>query len=107
MLKLFSSLHKQKSKSCSELPFSRFRVQKLSNPRASVEVEPLNNPLSLRGRSVSALSMSSFETLPGIASEAVADGAGDTEIPSVPGWLNVFAHITVYTLLFDCFLFVV
>ncbi|CAB3988485.1 Hypothetical predicted protein [Paramuricea clavata] len=62
---------RQKSKSCSELPFTRYRVQKLSNPRAcSTAAEPLNNPLSLRGRSVSALSLSSFETLPGITPEA-------------------------------------
>ena len=46
-------------------------MQKLSIPRAcSTEAEPLNNPLSLRGRSVSAVLLSSFETLPGITPEA-------------------------------------
>ena len=46
-------------------------MQKLSIPRAcSTEAEPLNNPLSLRGRSVSVALLSSFETLPGITPEA-------------------------------------
>jgi hypothetical protein len=80
----FSSLHKQKSKSCSELPFTRYRAQKLSNLRVSMEVEPLDNPLSLRGRSVSAASLSSFETLPGITTEDVVDNGGN-EMTSVPG----------------------
>ena len=65
---LFFFFRRQKSKSCSELPFSSHRVQKNPNQRPSNDFreDPLNNVLRLQGQSFSAISFSSFDTLPAI-----------------------------------------